>query len=788
MKDLDYVLEEVLDVSAQWYFLGLQLKVRSGELDRIETQFKNPKRCLLEVLKAWLCTDKNPSWKTLMNALRSRTVDTSWLADYLKTKLEETEVNSSTSTSDSQLAVSDIPFAYSSKRKRSSSRASLVVDNLIPAAKYSRKKGEATLLPLVEQYLSKAEVEADPSLPIKYKDYLSLNPAIRAALYTAFNARISAEVFTWSYYTDSSHPITITELLTAFTFKTLVDHSLAHTVQQLRITIFNDLPVDIYKQFHSLCRMAYEGILNRKQQVFSATQLPTGFTPFNLMQEVPQLYNEGRASSYQFIHLTLQEYLAAVYISKLPTQDQIELIQEQLYNDDFKMTMIFLAGLTKVANIPLQIAWKLMKNDDTKLILFHFLFEAEDISVATRTLGSHEMVVDSNYSWTPLDFYVTGHAISHSNCPWTLRFLHSSIDDDKFELFCQGCSTPGKTRCGGHISHVICNDITSKHIQSFVNIPLHILRNMKGLHLSYNELNGSACDLLAKVVSSMTRLELLGLGNNPIGSGGAVQVIKALIGSEAKGLGLPRTEIGVPDCEALCELLKSSHSLQFLYIDDNNLSSQSVGSIITGLSHNNSLTELNISNSHFSIENVANIASVLGDQSKCTWTELILKNCHISSEGAHELASALCNNISLKKLSLSHNPIGGVEGVTALATALVKNKTLTWLELRNCYITGQGASELATALCKNSTLNNLNLNGNPIGVDGAFSMSDMLQHNSSLGYLYLRDDSVGEEGVCKVINSLKRNQTLRNVWLPKEYMPESEISRTEDTYEIIQWM
>ena len=47
MDDLGQVMEEVLDVSAQWYHLGLQLKVRTGTLDNIQAQFPDPKRQLL---------------------------------------------------------------------------------------------------------------------------------------------------------------------------------------------------------------------------------------------------------------------------------------------------------------------------------------------------------------------------------------------------------------------------------------------------------------------------------------------------------------------------------------------------------------------------------------------------------------------------------------------------------------------------------------------------------------------------------------------------------------------
>ena len=600
-------------------------------------------------------------------------------------------------------------------------RRGLWVDPPTPAENYVREKcvdeisRPVKLVPSVEQYLSKAEVEADPSLPTKYKDYLSSAPAIRAALYTTFNAKMSAQVFTWSLHTESPPPTTMIELFTAFTLKTLVDHLSTHPVyhkQQLKVTTFSDLPSDVYKQFQGLCKMAYEGILNRQQLVFSGAHLPTGFAPLGLMQEVPQLYTESGASSYHFNHLTLQEYLAAVHISQLPTHEQTRLFQEHFHSGYFKMTMRFLAGCTKLANIPLDIT---MGNE---LNYFHFLFEAKDISVTTRTLGSDEMFVDSHYSWTPLDYYVTGHAISHSNCSWRLHFHYSSIDDQKFELFCQGCAAPGGTGCRGHISHAnfSSNDLTSKTIQSFVNIPPHILQNMRVLNLNTNKLDGSACDLLTKTVPSMSRLEKLWLGGNPIGSGGAVEVIKALCGSGVKGLWLHDTGIEEPDCEALCELLKSSHSLQYLNIDQNNLSSESVASIITGLSHNSSLTQLIISDSHFSMTNVDSLASLLKDHSKCTLTRLDLEDCHISSEGAVKLVAALC---------------------------------------------------------KNSTLKDLDLDRNPIGVEGASSMSDMLQHNTSLEELYLRDDSVGEEGVHQLINSLKHNQTLRELWLPEKYKSET---------------
>ena len=336
------------------------------------------------------------------------------------------------------------------------------------------------------------------------------------------------------------------------------------------------------------------------------------------------------------------------------------------------------------------------------------------------------MYVSTHYSWTPLDYYVTGHAISHSNCPWKLNFEYTFIDDEKFELFCQGCAAPGGIGCRGHISfaNFSGNDLTSKSIQSFVNIHPHILQHMKVLWLNHNKLDGSACDLLAKAVPSMSKLEVLWLSDNLIGSSGAVEIIKALSGSGVKELLLNNTGIGMPDCEALCDLLISSHSLQHLDIYRNNLSSASVTSIITGLSHNSSLTYLDISNSLFSMVNVNSLASILRDKSKGTLTVLWLQDCHISEQGASELAAALCGNTYsiLKYLSLKYNPIG---------------------------------------------------------VEGASSMSNMLQYNTSLEHLNLCDDSVGKKGGCQLINSLKHNHTLQELCLPVMYKSETTIHRIQ---------
>ena len=85
-------------MAANWYRLGLQLSLTAGTLDTIRARFSDPIDQLLEMLKTWLKAGDSLSWKTLTDALRSRTVGAIRLARTLEAKyclLEGTEAHTS---------------------------------------------------------------------------------------------------------------------------------------------------------------------------------------------------------------------------------------------------------------------------------------------------------------------------------------------------------------------------------------------------------------------------------------------------------------------------------------------------------------------------------------------------------------------------------------------------------------------------------------------------------------------------------------------------------------------
>ena len=88
VHDLHVVMEELNDVRANWYHIGMQLEVSVGTLKAIKEQYlNNPSDCLRETLTTWLkSSTPHPTWSKVMDALRSSTVGESRLAADLEQK------------------------------------------------------------------------------------------------------------------------------------------------------------------------------------------------------------------------------------------------------------------------------------------------------------------------------------------------------------------------------------------------------------------------------------------------------------------------------------------------------------------------------------------------------------------------------------------------------------------------------------------------------------------------------------------------------------------------------
>ena len=144
---------------------------------------------------------------------------------------------------------------------------------------------------------------------------------------------------------------------------------------------FEDLPETLKYQLVKLGELAYEGA---KREEITFKQLSDGCDGLGFMNVSTELYL-GRKSvvSYSFLHLTLQEFLAAFYISQLPGVEQKLLyiennksllcpqqvtfnltlplrvfrkVHSKLFTHDLDVMWRFMAGLTGFINV----GWELV--------------------------------------------------------------------------------------------------------------------------------------------------------------------------------------------------------------------------------------------------------------------------------------------------------------------------------------------------------------------------------------------------------------------------------------------
>ena len=96
------------------------------------------------------------------------------------------------------------------------------------------------------------------------------------------------------------------------------------------INSFKDLPPPVYDQFREICKIAYTGIMGAETELIFQ-DLPSDFDPLGLMQSCPELYvDRGASVSYNFLHLTVQEYLAAYHISQQSRDEQVAFMREHI--------------------------------------------------------------------------------------------------------------------------------------------------------------------------------------------------------------------------------------------------------------------------------------------------------------------------------------------------------------------------------------------------------------------------------------------------------------------------
>eukprot|EP00698_Gefionella_okellyi_P002199 TRINITY_DN12027_c0_g1_i1.p1 TRINITY_DN12027_c0_g1~~TRINITY_DN12027_c0_g1_i1.p1 ORF type:complete len:1528 (-),score=408.62 TRINITY_DN12027_c0_g1_i1:189-4772(-) len=138
---------------------------------------------------------------------------------------------------------------------------------------------------------------------------------------------------------------------------------------------------------------------------------------------------------------------------------------------------------------------------------------------------------------------------------------------------------------------------------------------------------------------------------------------------------------------------------------------------------------------------------------------LDLSENEIGPEEIKALCDALKGNVVLKTVNLASNQIGDA-GAKFLAELIRKGGVITTLNLRENRIYGAGAKVLVESLMTNETLTHLDLQGNKIGVDGGRHIGDLLKKNITLRHLNLQGNNLGADGARALADALTNNRKI----------------------------
>ena len=268
----------------------------------------------------------------------------------------------------------------------------------------------------VEAYASSI-FSSEPDTLEKFKAYISAsnNPAINSLMYIPLNAAIIVEIYR-SCTSESFLPHTLTQLYTQLCLTLLNRYLKIHHPSVNRVEKFEDLPADLYQQFLHLSQVAYNGI--KREEVIFHTSLPS----LGFLDAVSALYGGGGVS-YNFLHLTVQEFFAAYHISHLG-RSRLEVFKQHGKDKRWNVVWRFVAGLTKFKHYEdhLEHVFTDEFRGDVKVFFIQCLFEAQTIHHLKSFFKMSQCKVSYIYLYTPLDLYVLGYCLAnfHTRVSWEL--------------------------------------------------------------------------------------------------------------------------------------------------------------------------------------------------------------------------------------------------------------------------------------------------------------------------------------------------------------------------------
>ena len=450
---------------------------------------------------------------------------------------------------------------------------------------------------------------------------LSSNPAMEGSSYLPLNASIIAHL----YLTTGSLPSTIYGI-----FSSLVQHCLSrylHERKKVSVGVvsfesFEELPQELQSLFSQLCKLAFTGARNN-MVTFSSHDLDSlgvskDICKLGLLQAVPSFVPHGRSVYHNFLHLSIQQMLAALHISRMSASEQISTFNSMFNDAWFSAVLQFYAAITKLhtsrpllslvprflrpvpASIYDLIRKVIRKRSKTLLLsLFNCLYEAQD-TASCKYVGEqlrNKLPFRDRISGSGFAVSLEGLTLSPQDCLSIGYFLASIAVSfkGKFKVDLDSCSL-GDTGVK-ILMQSLCRSL-DPHSEMFGHIDLDIIGNLD-MDIGRNNITGEGASYIAEALgTSRVALKRLTLRANPIGDKGLKYIAEAMkTNTSLHELNLSNCSLTITGESGpiLTEMLQRNKTLRELKLAYNEAISDNQTSFITeGLKRNITLKILNL--------------------------------------------------------------------------------------------------------------------------------------------------------------------------------------------------
>ena len=291
--------------------------------------------------------------------------------------------------------------------------------------------------------------------------------------YIPLNCAIMIFIYKYQSFTL---PDTITQLYEMFLVNVLKRHVDKYdAILGKRVQNLNRLPDSLQACLTVLSKLAFTSLEN-DQSTFYVEEIETELSEITciapdgdlsskllgLMNVFQSTTGAGREESYQFLHRTIQEFLAAKYACGLPANDQVRFFKKHI--ETSSIVAVFQAGLTKLSDPAYQqyfedeVSLVKEKSEEsfdfrykgqTFLQYLHAVFEAQNnelCRVLPKFVPSQK--IDMNFvRLSPFHCRVLAYCLINSGCCWNqLDIKECNLTDSCLQAF--GNVQPPETHCG----------------------------------------------------------------------------------------------------------------------------------------------------------------------------------------------------------------------------------------------------------------------------------------------------------------------------------------------------